>query len=297
MSLDVGIDSARYRGWSERLRPAWFACWPIARTGLQLILRRKLFWILLGLALLNFLLLFATIYLKAQLSIENPGFRHFIDQVLRSVTGRGDTYREFMFRQGTVTMLMLAFAGEMLVGNDFRHGGLTFYLSRRIGRRHYILGKLLGIGLLVELTTAVPALVLYAEYGLLTDSIAYFRDNWRILLGIVGYGLVMAVTLSLLLFAVSAWLQRTVPLVMAWACLFVLLPILGEILRAALDDRRWRLLMLWRDIRLVGAWFFGALEGNKDEPLLSAAIAVVVTVGVVSALAVLPRVRAVKVVA
>ena len=137
------LESLRYQGWTNRLRPAWMSVWPIARTGVVLVLKRKLFWILLGLALINFLFLFALIYLKAQITIEQPRISQFVDRVLTGVVGDGDTYLEFMFAQGTVTMLVLAFAGEMLVGNDFREGGLTFYLSRRIGRWHYVVGKLL----------------------------------------------------------------------------------------------------------------------------------------------------------
>lgn len=294
------VDAARtkresYRGWSNRLRPAWVSVWPIAWTGLRLVLRRKLFWLLLGITLINFLFLFATIYLKAQIRVENPGLMRFVDNVLDSVTGTGKTYRDFMAAQGTVTMLMLAFAGEVLVGNDYRHGGLTFYLSRRIARRHYVLGKLLGIGLLVQLTTTLPALVLYLEYGLLTDSAVYFRENSRILLGILGYGLVMGAALSLVLFAMAAWLERTVPLVMGWTCLFVLLPVIGVILRNVYDDRRWHLLAFWRDIRLIGSWCFGAVEG-RDEPVLAAAVAVVLVVCAAAALVAIPRVQAVKVV-
>jgi hypothetical protein len=245
---------------------------------------------------LQFLFLFALIYARFQLPLENPGFAGFIEQVLASATGTGKTYRDFMEHQGTVTMVMLALAGELLVGNDYRQGGLTFYLSRRVARRHYVLGKLLGIGLLVELTTAVPALILYVEYGLLGDSLTYFRENPRILWGILGYGLVLTVALSLLLFALAAWLQRTVPLVMAWACIFALLPAFASILRSVYDDRRWLLLNFWRDLRLLGTWCFGALDSNRDRPLLGGAIAVVATVCVVSAVAIIPRVRAVKVV-
>jgi hypothetical protein len=206
----------------------------------------------LALALINFLFVFATIYLKAEISAQNPGIRVFVDRVLRSVTGSGTTYRDFMFAQGTVTMLLLAFAGAMLVGDDHRQGGLTFYLSRRIGRLHYVAGKLLAIGLLVSMTTTIPALVLYVEYGLLTDSTTYFRENIRILFGILGYGAILAVTLSLLLFALASWIQKTVPLVMTWACLFVLVPAIGRLLRAVYDDRHWLLLLVWRDVRLLG---------------------------------------------
>jgi hypothetical protein len=290
------LESARYRGWNRWLLPSWLACWPIARTGLVLVLRRRLFWVLLGLALLNFLFLFAAIYLKAQIALQNPGLRKFVDRLLSSVSGTGETYRDFMFAQGTVTMLLLAFAGSLLVGDDLRQGGLTFYLSRRIGRAHYVVGKLLSIGLLVSLTTTIPALILYCEYGLLTESISYFRDNLGILRGILGYGLVLAVTLSLVLFALASWLPKTVPLVMSWACLFVLLPAVGALLRRVYDDRNWQLLMLWRNIRLVGTWCFGGIDTDRELQMLYPAAAIVVGVCIVSAIALVPRVRAVRVV-
>jgi ABC-2 type transport system permease protein len=260
------------------------------------VLRRKLFWMLLSLAGMNFLFVFATIYLKAQIGVEAPDIKRFVDMVLRSVTGTGETYRDFMFTQGTVTMLLLAFAGATVVGDDLRQGGLTFYLSRRINRWHYVVGKLLAIGLLISLTTTFPALVLYAEYGLLTDSFAYFSQNLGILRGILGYGLALAVTLSLLLFALTSWLQKTVPLVMAWACVFILLPAVALLMREVYHSRNWQLLMLWRDLRLVGTWCFGGIDSDNELALINPALAIIVGVWVVSALVIASQVRAVKVV-
>ena len=292
----MSLESIHYRGWSEQLRPGWFACWPIARTGFVLILRRKIFWLLLAVSSLHFLLLFATIYLKAQIVSQNPQFARFVDRILSSVTGTGETYRDFMSAQGTVTMLLLAFAGAILVGDDMRQGGLTFYLSRRIDRWHYVLGKLLSIGLLVSLTTTVPALILYLEYGLLTDSTVYFRENLGILRGILGYGFVLSVTLSLLLAAMAAWLQKTVPLVMSWACLFVMVPALAILLRNVYDNPNWSLLMLWRNVRLLGTWCFGGIDTNQELLLLKPAAMIIAATCILSALALIPRVRAVRVV-
>jgi len=292
----VSLESIRYRDWSGRLRPSWFACWPIARTGLLLVLRRKLFWILLGLALFNFLFLFAMIYLKFQFVSQRPGMARFIDGILSAATGTGETYRDFMSAQASVTMLLLAFAGAMLVGDDMRQGGLTFYLSRRVGRWHYVVGKLLSIGLLVSLTTTIPALILFVQYGYLTDSTDYFSENLGILRGILGYGLVLSITLSLLLFAMASWLQKTVPLVMSWAFVFLMLPALAELLRSAFDDRHWRLMALWHDIRLMGTWCFGGIDTNRELQLLPPAVVIVLLVCVFSLIAIIPRVRAVRVV-
>ncbi len=292
----MSFEPTRYRDWSGTLRPTWLACWPIARTGLLLVLRRKIFWGLLALGLLNFLFVFATIYLKAQVAAQNPALSRFVNRVLSSVTGSGETYRDFMFAQGTVTVLLLALAGAMLVGDDLRQGGLAFYLSRRMTRFHYVVGKLLSIGLLVALTTTVPALILFIEYGLLSNSTAYFRENLGILRGILGYGLILSVTLSLLLFAMASWLRKTVPLVMGWTCLFVLVPALAALLRRVFDDRKWMLLMLWRDIRLLGTWCFGGIDSDREQQLLAPAAVIVAVVCLLSIIAFIPRIRAARVV-
>ena len=50
-------------------------------------------------------------------------------------------------------MILLAFSGSLLVGSDFRLRTLPFYLSRRIDKRHYIVGKLLAVSAIVSILT------------------------------------------------------------------------------------------------------------------------------------------------
>ena len=54
-------------------------------------------------------------------------------------------YIAFMQGQNVIVMILLAFSGSLLVGSDFRLKTLPFYLSRRIDKRHYIVGKLLAV--------------------------------------------------------------------------------------------------------------------------------------------------------
>ncbi|MFN0055317.1 MAG: ABC transporter permease subunit, partial [Planctomycetales bacterium] len=158
-----------YREWNGVRRGAWWGCWSMVRSGLGMIVRRWMFWGLIGLGLLNFLFNFAFVYLKATITVQNPGVARFLDNY--RVTGTGDAYGDFMFAQATITALLLAFAGSTLIGNDYRQGGLVFYLSRRIARRHYVAGKLLTVAAVVTIITTLPALILYAEYGLLSNSL------------------------------------------------------------------------------------------------------------------------------
>lgn len=290
----MAIELAGYRGWHGTRRSPWLASWPIMRTGFWLVLRRKIFWPLFALGLLNFLFHFAIIYLKAQLVAQKLPFSNFLDRFV--VTGNGEAYLHFMFAQGVATMITLAFAGTVLIGSDYQQLGLTFYLSR-VRKIDYIAGKVLAVAGIVSLVTVAPALVLYAAYGMFSSSFDYFRENPRILLGIVGYGAVMAFTLGLVLAAVGAWVPRTVPLVITWVGIFLLLPALGESMRHIRDDRIWRLLNLRYDLYLLGGQFFGALDERRGEPELARWAAWVVPgVCLLCLFMVIRRVRAVEVV-
>ncbi|MBT3614511.1 MAG: hypothetical protein HN524_00820, partial [Verrucomicrobia bacterium] len=92
--------------WIERPRAAWLAIWPIALTALRLVFRRKLFWLMLGFALLNFLFVFGAIYLLATLKAEQPEIGKMLSVMLPDLAGTGKTFLNFMLAQGTVTMIL-----------------------------------------------------------------------------------------------------------------------------------------------------------------------------------------------
>ena len=287
------MDMDLYYEWHGVRRSPWWGTWAIVRTGLSMILRRWVFWVLIGLGLLNFLFNFAFIYLKATINVQNETLGKFLDNY--QVTGTGRAYADFMFAQASITALLLAFAGSVLIGGDYRQGGVVYYLSRRIERRHYIAGKLLTIAAVVTIITTLPTLVLFVEFGFLTSSLDYFLDHPRILGGIVGYGAILAVVQSLLLFAIAAWVPRTVPLVMSWLGIFVLVQALAEALRAINDNRTWLLLSIWEDMRRLGRWCFGSLDSSKT-PTAEQCAAALAALCAVCLVLILSRVRAVEVV-
>ncbi len=288
------LDQAGYRTWQGTRRSPWRSCLSMVRLGWWMLIRRWIFWGLIALGLLNFLFNFAFIFLKATLVVQSPELGEFLDAY--RVTGTGDAYAEFMHAQAAITALLLAFAGSTLIGNDYRQGGMIFYLSRSIGKRHYIFGKLLLIASVVLTITTLPALILYCEYGVLSNSLQYFQENWKIAVGIVCYGLILAVFQSILLFAVAAWVPRTVPLVMTWLGLFTLLKALGHALHEIQDNRRWLLLGLWDNMLLLGRFAFGDWESTRQPTAFEAAL-VLTGVSVVCLFLIVRRVRIVEVVA
>ena len=57
----MGIDVANYHGWSGRRTSPWLACAVMVRVALLQVFRRKSYWIVLALGLLNFLVAWSVI--------------------------------------------------------------------------------------------------------------------------------------------------------------------------------------------------------------------------------------------
>jgi hypothetical protein len=286
----MGVSLLHYRPWRGRFHLPTLTIWPITRISLWMMFRRKLFWVLYALALLIFLMFFFGQYLlawaesqTAETTVTVGGVirtdpNKFIDIFRRFVKldGQAEMYRTFFWWQGYMLMAVLALTGSILVGNDFHFGSLPFYLSKPLGRWHYLLGKCLAVGIFINLMTTVPALVLFFQYGCL-DTWDYFLQNgyllghltvgdWEVdlrffnplLFGILGYGLVLTVCLSLLLVATACWLRRTVPMIMVWTTLFFFMRLVTlNMVDRFQFDARWRLLDLWNDIYLLGSACLG----------------------------------------
>src|SRR5262245_44996624 len=186
----LDLDLLHYRPWRGDFRRPLWAVWPIARTALGMLLRRKLFWVLYGAGLLIFLMFFFGTFLLdwAQTQLTNTPFElsaserkirsgdliKMAQRGLRVLNGSQETFAYFFMNQGAMLMVTLALAGSVLVGNDFHFGSIPFYLSKPLSRWHYIAGKVLAVGVVVNLLTTVPALVLYVQRGL--DDFSYFTD-------------------------------------------------------------------------------------------------------------------------
>lgn len=298
-----------YRPWRGSFRGPSSSVWPIARVSLYQIFSRKLFWGLYGLGLMTFLLFFFGQYLLAWAETQigstdvrvggigraNPRDLVFILRDFLKINGSGDTFRTFIFYQGYMVMVILALTGSILIGNDLRHGSLPFYLSKPLTRRHYLLGKGLAIAVFINMMTTIPAIVLFVQYGLL-DTWSYFWDRGHLFFGILGYGLVLTVSLTLILLATATWLRKTVPLIMAWTTLFFFSRLLARGIVDDLNlDPHWRLLDLWNDTYLVGVACL-RMPNPPGNPSWVAAGAVLTLVSIACLVYLAVRIRAVEIV-
>ncbi|MGD9720387.1 MAG: ABC transporter permease subunit [Pirellulales bacterium] len=295
----MDIDQAHYHGWQGELRSPWSACAAIVRVAILQVFRNKAYWLILALGALRFAAFWSIIYAVTQLALPNDVSRGLLREFgfsAASDEAQDNGYIRFIEGQNVIVMILLAFSGSLLVGSDFRGKTLPFYLSRRIDKRHYILGKLLAVSAVICLLTVLPALLLFLEYGMFASSTQYWIDNWRIPVSVLTFGAVICVVNSILLVTISAYLQRIVPITITWATLFLLVGRLGDYMFRETRDQAWRLLDPWRDMRLVGRLCFGTFSRETDRELAWYALAILATLCAVALVALVYRVRAVDVV-
>jgi ABC-2 type transport system permease protein len=297
----MSVQLLHYRGWQGQFRRPLWAVWPIARVALGVLFRRKLFWFLYSAGLLLFLMFFFGTYLLdwaesmmptktiqvGNLAAEPERMVRLLRQGLRVLNGSQDTFMYFFIYQGSMVLVVLTLAGAILVGNDFTNRSLVFYLAKPIGRRHYLLGKCLAVAVVVNMVTTLPALVLFAQHGL--DDWQYFTSpdfftrtgtgngpaSWPLLLGILEYGLILTVFLSIVLVTTASWVRRTMPLIMIWTSMFMFVRLLAGILVDGLKyNVHWRLIDLWNNLCIVGSrclGFEGYTQGPQPQPTYLAA--------------------------
>lgn len=295
----MGIDVAHYHGWQGELESPWWSCLALVRVAILQVLRRRVYWFVLALGMLNFLIFWSIIYATTQLPIPPEARGELLNRFdfrTQPDIAKDSGYVKFMEGQSLIVMILLAFSGSLLVGADFRTRALPFYLSRRIDRAHYIVGKLLAISSLIALLTSLPALLLFVEYGMFTSSFDYWIDNWEIALSILSYGLVLCVVLSIWIVTLSAYLQTIAPIAITWSCVFVLLSGMANAIRRTTDNRYWELLDPWRDIRYIGRLIFGGFEREMDRELAIWAAWIVGGICLACLALLVRRVRAVDVV-
>lgn len=271
-----------YRPWLAEYHSPWWSVWPIARVSLGMVLRRWMFWTLYGFGLLLFLMFFFGTFLLAwaqstvMVSADQFGRLGNPDRMLEGIrralsilNGGQETFQYFFAYQGGIVVVTLSLVGSVMVGNDFAFKSLIFYLAKPISRWHYILGKCLAVFLVVQMMTTLPALFLYGQHAFDDWSYAwdvnYFVNNGGkgpagvvLLAGVLAYGTLQSLFLSILLVATASWMRRTMPLIMVWMSLFFFMRLLANLLVDGLRmDVSFRLIDLWNNLTILGHGLLG----------------------------------------
>ena len=132
----------------------------------------------------------------------NKQFRDFI-QV------NGTFFLVFMYVQSGFAVLLAAMTGPGLIAPDLANNALPLYFSRPLSRAEYALARLTTLWGILSLITWIPGLILFGiQVGMTGGS--WFRENWRIGIGIVAGFAIWILPVSLVALAASAYVKLKV---------------------------------------------------------------------------------------
>ncbi len=135
----------------------------------------------------------------------------------------------FLGIQTGLCFILTVVIGPVLISRDLSNNALPLYLCRPFSRWEYLAGKAAVLLMLQAAITWVPGLLLFIFQAYLEGG-GWLADNWWIARALFVVGWVYALTLTLLVLALSAWIKWRVAASAALFAIFIIpLPLGGAI--------------------------------------------------------------------
>lgn len=261
------IHDQSYRHWEGKLKSHSFRWWVIAFEGLKVVLRRKLFVILILIpAIIQFFVFGGLVY-----GVNTYGaFANF-----NLITP--DFFYRFCFQQTFFILMICVFAGSGLIANDLKSNALQLYLSKPLTRFDYIAGKSVTILIMLECITFIPGVLLFLENSVLSQESTFIREQYWIIGSIFLYSLILSVPITFLTLALSSITKNNRYAAIILMAIIIGTPVLGELLKVTFKARWANYIQYWYNINILGRNIFG-LQDDSTAWHWSAPIMIILTI-------------------
>ena len=181
-----------YRHWEGSLLGAGRRWLVIAEAGIRLLLSYKKFVFLLMLAWVPF---FVQAFMLYMIMVKGVSMGFEI----------GPKTFQLAFNWQTFPLILVTiYAGSGLIASDLAANALPLYFAKPITRRDYILGKLAIIGFFLTLVFILPVLLLFVFAVGVSPDMTFIKENYWVLLPILGYGALVVGLTSVFIVALSS---------------------------------------------------------------------------------------------
>jgi len=262
-----------YTRWKGELRQRPLRWWPILRRNFLAELRKRRTLFLLVLAWSVILVRGVVLYgdlrsggLLQSSGLLSTGMPYFY----KAATG-----------QGAFVLLFVLLSGTELISKDRRFNALQIYFSRPLTPNDYILGKLGIVSAFVFLVSWLPVLVLWLFSVAVSTQEGYFATVWTAPLSLTAYCVVWALVAGLLILVLSSVARRSAIIAVSWVLLYGVLVIHGvtSLVSSLTHWPYWDLIDIDKNVKHLGAWFFGVQGPAHYSPLWSFALLILVVLG------------------
>lgn len=199
----MAIFQKAYQGYSGPLTKPLERTWVIFRYALADVFQSRLFsaffavCFLLPVILMCFIYVFYNLDLLIQMEVDIEELTE-IDGSFFLLT--------MQYPQNFMLFIMIMAIGPVMISPDIRNNAMPLFLSRPINKASYIFGKLSVLLFLGSLISWIPAIPLFLWQGYLAGG-GWLCDNLHLVVASIVTSLLWIISLSLLSFAVSAWVE------------------------------------------------------------------------------------------
>ncbi len=198
------ITDVTYRNYDGDLRTHALRWWPIAVATIRASVNRKKlgFWIPVALSFLFYFFTGISFYFNQSLRQRMEETGNFM------AAGPANPYALSLYQGLTSTHLLVMIAaitlGAGVIAADNRANALLVYLSKPLTRVDYLIGKWMGVFLLLATLTLVPALLLFLFFAVAYNSEGFLKDNPTLILRVIAVSLLPAAFHASLILGFSA---------------------------------------------------------------------------------------------
>jgi ABC-type transport system involved in multi-copper enzyme maturation permease subunit len=199
----MAIFQKAYQGYSGPLTPPFSRTLVIFRYALADVFQNRFFVAFFFMSLLLPLLLICGLYVYYNLDLLLQ-----FEVVLDDLVEIDANFFLFALQipQNILIFVMVLAIGPAMISPDIRNNAMPLYLSRPINKSSYILGKLLVLIFIGSLISWIPGLLVIFLQAFLGGN-GWLWENIHIPLATIAVSLTWMVSLSLLAFAVSAFVK------------------------------------------------------------------------------------------
>lgn len=265
-----------YQHWEGELRPHWMGSWPIAVNGLKAQLKSIWTRIVFGLgvgaciSLVGVLVVWGFIERKATWALPLLNMLREMPDVVKDPANFRlaiwtTIFHFFFYAQISMLMFLIMLIGPDLISKDLRMNAFPLYFSRPVRRFDYFLGKWGVIAQIVLLMTAAPAVIAWVAGVLSCPEFSVIKQTWHLPVGSILTGLVAALSMGLLMLAVSALTKNSRYVSAIWFALWIMGGIVSSALYENLRDSDWpHMLDLPHNIRRLEQHFLDTETAFKQ---------------------------------
>jgi ABC-type transport system involved in multi-copper enzyme maturation permease subunit len=248
------IHDQSYRHWEGKLKSHSFRWWTIAYENLKVVLRRKLFIILILVpAVIQFFVFGGLIY-----GVNTYGFFSNLSLITP------EFFFRFCFQQTFFILLICVFGGSGLISNDLKSNALQLYLSKPLTRLDYAVGKIATIFIMLECITLVPGILLFLEHSVLSQDTTFIREQYWIIGSIFLYSLILSIPITFLTLALSSITKNNRFAAIILITIVFGTTVLNGMLWVIFRARWTHFISYWNNIEMLGRELFGISKSPTD---------------------------------